>query len=99
ELIGWMRPEDNGFTAIDLLGRALTTPTDWLAAESALEEVGLRYLAEPFTLELASGEQVRVRIVEASPRAITVKTEAFGVVGGPAIPLPFPAPPELRPVS
>ena len=33
ELLGWMRPADDGFVVIDLLGRELTGVVDWFEAE------------------------------------------------------------------
>lgn len=33
EHVGWMKPVDDGFVAIDLLGRPRTETVDWLSAE------------------------------------------------------------------
>ena len=33
EHVGWMKPADDGFIAIDLLGRPRTELVDWLSAE------------------------------------------------------------------
>ncbi|WP_430645244.1 hypothetical protein [Agromyces sp. GXS1127] len=101
ELLGWMEPVGEGFVAIDLLGRQRTPPLDWLAAEEALEALGIGYLGDPYELELESGEWLRVRIIEASPRGIRVKKDDWGAVGVGAprrfFALEFPAPARLRP--
>ena len=41
ELLGWVRPDDDGFVVIDLLGRPRTAPLECLAAEEFLEDLGL----------------------------------------------------------
>ena len=41
ERIGWMRPEGDDFVPVDLLGRDLSSATDWLSAEHALNEAGI----------------------------------------------------------
>lgn len=78
ERLGWMRPEGDGFVAIDLLGREVTDAVDWLAAEEALDELGLSYLAEPHEFRLDDGSWLRVRIAEVSPDAVRVKKDDWG---------------------
>ena len=100
ERLGWIRPADRDlWIAVDLLGRALTPPVDWLAAEEALEAAGIGYLAEIYVLADPDGLERRVRIAEVSERRILVKDDDFGAVGIPQVytELPFPAPPSLRP--
>lgn len=99
ERVGWIRPAGEDFVVVDLLGREDPTPRDWLGAEEALEERGLRWLAEPWELELDGGRVVPVRIASVSPDAVTVQTEDFGDVNAAVTVyrLPFPAPPGLRP--
>jgi hypothetical protein len=98
ELLGWIRPDADGFVAIDLLGRALTERIDWLDAEEALEATGIGYLADPFEL-LVDGAWVRVRLTEISADAIRVKTEDWGAIDAPVdqYVVPLPAPETLRP--
>lgn len=60
----------DGFVAHDDMGREITEQVDWLTAEEALDETGLAFLAEPWLLELPSGESVRVRFTEAGPHGI-----------------------------
>ena len=43
-----MFPEDDGLVVIDLLGRRVTEPLDWSAAEEFLDNLGIGYLANPF---------------------------------------------------
>ncbi|MGA1838265.1 hypothetical protein VD659_15190 [Herbiconiux sp. 11R-BC] len=99
ELVGWMLPEGEGFAVVDLLGRELSGPVDWFAAETLLEERGLRYLAEPFVLEREGAAALRVRITEVSTERIRVKKDDFGAIDAPQreFVLPWPAPTALRP--
>ncbi|GAA1055201.1 hypothetical protein GCM10017608_31600 [Agromyces luteolus] len=100
ELIGWMEPAGDGFVAIDLLGRPRTGALDWLAAEEALDALGIGYLGDPHELRLETGEWIRVRITEASPRGIRLKQDdgSAQAVGAPQVffAIGFPAPDELR---
>jgi hypothetical protein len=99
ELLGWLRPEGDGFVAIDLLGRTVTEIVDWLEGEEALEALGIGYLADPYELRLSDGEWLRARILEVSGELIRVKKEDGGAIDAPReeYTLPFPLPPELRP--
>jgi hypothetical protein len=104
ERVGWMVPAGNGFHVVDLLGRRRPAdPVEWLAAEEALDALGIGYLADGYTLTMPDGTQRRVRIGEVSETGIVVVADDFGgasAVG--AVPperfaLPFPAPATLRP--
>jgi len=98
ELVGWMRPEGDGFVVIDLLGRAITEPVDWLTAEEALDATGIGYLAEPYELLLDDGSWMRVRITEVSTSGVRVKREDWGDMTVPLREhtLPFPPAERLR---
>ena len=101
ELLGWMRPVEAGFVAIDLLGRERTGVVDWLDAEETLDELGIGYLADPYELRLDNGDWLRVRLVEVSAGRVRLKEDDGGAVGGPAPSfhtLPLPVPDTLRPV-
>ena len=98
ELVGWMRPEGDGFVVIDLLGREVSESVDWATAEELLESTGIGFLAEPFELQL--GESwIRVRLVEVSTDGIRVKYEDWGATDADFVEhsLPFPVPSTLRP--
>lgn len=106
ELLGWIHPSGDEWEAVDLLGRSVVGPVDWLDAEAALEEHGLAWLAEPWMLEGEAEFPVRVRIVEVTPDRdgvpgrIVVKLDDFGDVSRPASDpwiLPWPVPQRLRP--
>ena len=84
EHVGWMKPADDGFIAIDLLGRPRTEIVDWLSAEEVLDDLGLRYLADPHELRLDGG-WVRVRIAEVTPTAVRVKKDDWGDMTAPQI--------------
>lgn len=101
ELLGWMRPESDAFVVIDLLGRPLTEPVDWLTAEETLEATGIGYLADLYELRLDDGRWLRVRITEVSSTAIRVKNDDFGAIDTPAIEhtVPFPIGDRLRPLT
>jgi hypothetical protein len=101
ERLGWMRPDSDGFIVIDLLGRHLTDPIDWLAAEELLDDLGIGYLADPFELQLDDGHWLRVRMTEVSTDRIRVKKEDWGDMAAPLreYTLPFPIPESLRPLA
>jgi len=98
ELVGWIRPEQDDWVAVDLLGRDVTGPVDWLDAEAALEEIGLGWLAEVWMLDREDAEPLRVRLVEVTPERVIVKGDDFGAVDAPveSFTLPWPAPVALR---
>lgn len=101
ELVGWLRPEGEGFVAVDRLGRDVTGVVDWTDGEEALEERGLRWLADLWQLTLDDGRPLRVVLVEVSPERVVVKLDDFGAVGveTQSWTLPFPAPPSLQPFA
>lgn len=98
ELVGWIRPEGDRWTAVDILGRVVATSVGWLEAEEALEERGLAFLADPWMLDDGPGRPLRVRIVAVTPARIRVKLEDFGDAGAPQqlLELPWPIPGRLR---
>ena len=101
ELLGWMRPVGEGFVAIDLLGREVTGVTDWLDAETTLDDLGIGYLADPFELHLDDGHWLRVRLAEVSAHEIRVKKEDWGDMSAPQVyyTVSFPVQPgALRPL-
>ena len=106
ELVGWVRPEGGDWVGVDMLGRDVGGPVDWLDAESALESRGLSWLADAWMLDRAAAGPLRVRIVEVVPGRgadagrVVVKTDDFGAIDAPSesIVLPWPAPPALRPL-
>lgn len=101
ERVGWMRPAGESFVPVDLLGRDLTGPVDWLTAEETLEGAGIGYLAELYELRQDDGSWLRVRLAEVSPTRIVAKLDDFGAVGAPQLfyTLPFPIPSTLRPLA
>ena len=101
ELLGWMRPDGEGFVVIDLLGRPLTEALDWLSAEETLEATGIGYLADLYELRLDDGTWLRVRITEVSSTAVRVKKDDFGAIDAPAIEhvVSFPITDRLRPLT
>ena len=85
ERTGWIKPVDEGFVAIDLLGRRRTDVVDWVRAEETLDELGLGYLADPHELRLNDGGWLRVRIAEVSPLAIRVKKDDWSDMSAPQL--------------
>lgn len=100
ERVGWLRPEGDGFVPIDLLGRELGGPVDWLTGEETLESVGIGYLADPYELRLDDGTRLRVRLTEVSTERIVVQKDDFGAIDAPQLSytLGFPIPETLRPL-
>lgn len=78
ELVGWVRPDGEGFVAIDRLGREVTGVVDWTDAEEALEARGLRWLADRWELVHDDGATTRVRLVEVTPDRVVVKADDLG---------------------
>ena len=101
ELVGWMRPEGEGFVVVDLLGREISPELDWFAAEELLDAHGIGYLADPYELQLPDGHWLRVRILEVSTERILVKKDDWGDMSAPQLTheVGFPMPAELRPLA
>ncbi|MBO0980888.1 hypothetical protein [Microbacterium sp. SD291] len=106
ELLGWIHREGEEWVAVDVLGRAVAAPTEWLDAEEALEEHGIAWLADPWMLEGEADRPLRVRILEVTPDEegapgrIVAKVDDFGDMTRPATAqfvLPWPVPDRLRP--
>jgi len=108
EVLGWMRADGEGFRVFDLLGRERTPggadgePLEWLDAEELLEELGIGYLADRWTLRFPDGSERPVRIGEASPRGIVVVADEYGAASAVGanperFPLPFPVGDALAP--
>ena len=98
EVVGYILPAGELWQGIDVLGRAVGDPAEWLEVEELLEAWGLSFLADPWTLELPESP-VRVRLVEVTPDGIVAKSEDFGAIDAPSTryELPWPAPVTLRP--
>lgn len=98
ELVGWLRPEGDGFVAIDLLGRTVSGVLEWMTAEELLDELGIGYLADPYELLLDTGAWLRVRILEVSTERIVVKKDDWGDMTATQVTytLGFPMPETLR---
>lgn len=101
EILGWMRPDGDGFVVIDLLGRERSDALDWLDAEELLEQLGIGYLADAYELRLESGAWLRVRLAEVSSHRIRVKKDDWGDMTAPQLfyDLPFPPGDVLRPLD
>lgn len=99
EPIGWIRPEGDDWVAVDLLGRDVSPPLDWLEAEEAIEARGIGWLADIWMLEHDAGPPLRVKLVEVTPDGVVVQTDDFGAIDAPVerFALPWPAPGRLRP--
>jgi len=98
ELLGWLRPEGDGVVPVDRVGRDRAAASDEDSAARVLVELGLGWLADPWTLAI-EGRPVRVRLVEVSPARIRVQGDTFNDMTRRADEweLPFPAPEELQP--
>lgn len=105
EMLGWIHPAGDDWVAVDVLGRAISDPIEWLDAETALEEHGLSWLADPWMLEGEAERPLRVRMVEVTPDRqgnpgrIVVKVDDYGDMSRTAAEqfvLPWPVPDRLR---
>lgn len=85
ELLGWMRPQGDGFVVLDLLGRERTEEVDWLVAEEFLDALGIGYLADKYEFKLHNGDWQRVRITEVSTVSIFLKQEDWGDMTAPTV--------------
>lgn len=106
ELLGWIHPDVDDWVAVDVLGRPVSEPGDWLDAEAALEEHGIAWLADPWMLEGEAARPLRVVLLEVTPDEdgapgrIVVKVDDFGDMTAPPtarFTLPWPLPARLRP--
>ena len=105
ELVGWIFPVGDDWVPVDLFGREVAEPLDWLDAEAVLEERGIRWLADVWMLERDAAAPLRVRIVEVTPDRngipgrVVVQSDDFGAIDAPVtrFELPWPAPERLRP--
>ncbi|MFC8597806.1 hypothetical protein [Isoptericola sp. NPDC057191] len=99
EALGWLRPDGDDWVAVSLLGRDVSGPLDWTAAEEALEATGLAWMAEVWALERDGADPLRVRLVEVTPDRVVVQTDDFGAIDATVerFELPWPAPDALRP--
>lgn len=95
ELLGWIEERGDGFVAIDRFGRELTGVADWFEAESALEQLGLSYLAERYEYIGEDGRLLAVRIAEVREESVVVKEEDGGAIGAPQIFYTLPIPVDL----
>jgi hypothetical protein len=102
ELLGWIIPSgDDRWVACDRLGRRISGDVDWLEAEEALDDRGIHWLAEPFSLELEDGVRQRVRLTRVSAAGLTAVDDDWGAAAVAGLSmrtheLPFPAPDSLR---
>jgi hypothetical protein len=103
ELVGWLRPEGDGWVPVDLLGRDVAPDAlDLDSAEAVLDELGIGFLAERWSLE-HDGRTLAVRISEVSTEEIVVLDDEYGSAAAVAPgrrratwTLPWPAPATLR---
>ncbi len=79
EHVGYIAPLDDGFAAFTLLGHPLCDGVDLDDAETTLESVGLRQLAERWLLTVDHrNEPLLVEVVEVTPESVTVKHIDYG---------------------
>lgn len=97
ELLGWIRPEGNAWVAVSLLGHDVSAAVEWVTAETILDDLGLSWLADVWTLDTDHGP-LRVRIAHLAPGELVVTTDDFGAIDVPVdrFALEWPAPPTLR---
>jgi len=95
ELLGYVEPVGDRVRPVTVFGHPLAEPGDREDGRERFEELGLRYLAEPWVLRLPDrAEPIRVRILEASAERVRLQ-EFFteGVYSGERFMLAPPIPP------
>ena len=99
ELLGYLVPEGEMFIPVTVFGYRLGDPVDEYDASQVLESIGLSYLADTWVLSIENrDEPINVQIVEASPKALRVKSVDYGWEQdyGTIITLSVPEPGHLR---
>lgn len=99
ELLGYLVPVGTSFVPVTVFGYGLGDAMDEYDASQVLESIGLSYLADTWVLSIAErAEPINVQIVEASPRALRVKSVDYGWEQdyGTIIELPVPETGSLR---
>lgn len=81
ELVGYLVPQGAAVVPVTLFGYPLAKAGDPVAARELLESTGLSVLADPWRLELANGERIRVNVHEVSPDRVVVLADDFGYGG------------------
>lgn len=79
EVVGFVRAVGDAFQPMDLFGRPIAEPSEWLAAEETLDAQTIGWIDQPWLLQV-DGADVRVRVVEVTPARIRVKLDDFGDV-------------------
>ena len=83
EVVGYVRlAEGARFQAVDLLGRPLGEPADWLAIESLLDAPSIAWLDGTWSYAIEEGRAVRVRIAEVSPERVVLVEDRLGSIDG-----------------
>jgi hypothetical protein len=77
ELIGFLVPDGECFLPVTVFGYPIAATSAREAAEEELDQGGLRYLAERWTLQLEGQSPIQVEIVEANPQKVVVKNVDF----------------------
>ncbi|MBP2416386.1 hypothetical protein ACFFOM_06590 [Microlunatus capsulatus] len=99
ELVGYLVPGDAGSTPVTLFGHPLGGPADDDEAEELLRRRGLAVLADPWWLDGAADEPVRVQILSADRTGVVVARADFGFVSHDAERYRLPVPTDrLRPL-
>lgn len=100
ELLGWIEPVGPEFHVFNLLGQKVLVTEDWFEAETVLDNLGISYLADNYTLKLDDGHK-EVVLVSVSPDGITAKTNNYNDITADQefFDLPFPAPSTLQPAE
>ena len=83
ETVGYVHLADGGlFQGIDLLGRPLGEPGEWLAVETMLDDHSIAWLDGSWSLALPDGRTVRARIAELSSARVVLVEDRLGSIDG-----------------
>jgi hypothetical protein len=85
ETVGYVHLADGGlFQAMDLLGRPMGEPLEWLEVEALLDEHSIAWLDGSWSLVLPDGGTVRARIAELSSARVVLVEDRLGAIDGAA---------------
>lgn len=85
ETVGYVHLAEGGlFQAMDLLGRPMGEPVEWLTVEEALDAHSIAWLDGAWSLVLPDGRTVRTRIAELSSARVVLVEDRLGSIDGAA---------------
>lgn len=83
ETVGYVHLAEGGlFQPMDLLGRPLGEPREWLEVEALLDDHSIAWLDGTWSYAIEEGRAVRTRIAELSSSRVVLVEDRLAAVGG-----------------